>query len=203
MRVPNLPESRVRELLKAGGVTDPVSVLAVRGYYRDTMGQRSRNDVGIHDDAWFAVGPGLFRPLQANTDPSKLGWNAAIDRNFAMLLPGLHYFIVGPHKGRTPAFRQATEEQAARAGIPARGHFPVWRAKNMDDVLANRAPVQVGYYAINIHDTGSNDEARTSSWGCQTAQRTAFVPWANAVQAAMRAAGQKRLPYLLINGPVS
>lgn len=70
-------------------------------------------------------------------------------------------------------------------------------------MLTGTAKQESGYYAINIHDTGSDDEERTSSWGCQTAQKKAFVPWATAVQVAMKAAGQKRLPYLLINGPVA
>jgi len=193
MRTPKLPESRVREILAAGKVKDAVAVLAVRGYWPKSMGKTDKNDVGIHDDAWFAVGPdGLFLPLQANTDPSRLGWNPSINKNFAMLVPGLWHFVPGAHKGRTPAFRQ-----------PEDTPFTVFRAKNMDEVLAGTAKRETGYFAINIHDTGSDDENRTSSWGCQTAQKKAFIPWANAVQAAMKTAGQKRLPYLLINGPIS
>lgn len=192
MKTPKLPESRVRELLAAGKVTSPVAVLAVRGYWSKSMGSTDRNDVGIHDDAWFAVGPGMFMPLQANTDPSRLGWNPGVGKNFAMLVPGLWHFEIGAHKGRTPAFRQ-----------PEATPFTVWRAKDMDQVLTGTAKQESGYYAINIHDTGSDDEDRTSSWGCQTAQTKAFAPWANKVQAAMKAAGQKQLPYLLINGPIA
>lgn len=202
--VPKLSEKRAREILFAGNVTDPVAILAVRGYWRDTMGAEGRNDVGVHDDAWFAVGPDLFLPLQANTDPSRLGWNASIGKNFAMLMPGLHYFHAGAHKGRTPAFRQADdEEDAAAFGIPDGGRFKIWRAKNMDEVLAGTAKIVSGHFAINIHDTQSNDEHRTSSWGCQTAMTSLFKPWATAVQTAMKQQKQKRLPYLLINGPVS
>jgi len=193
MKTPKLPESRVREILTAGKVKDPVAVLAVRGYWPKTMGKTDKNDVGIHDDAWFAVGPnGLFLPLQANTDPSRLGWNAFMGKPFAMLCPGLWHFIIGAHKGRTPAFRQ-----------PEDTSFTVWRARNMDEVIAGTAKKETGYFAINIHDTQSDDDERTSSWGCLTAQKKLFVPWANAVQAAMKSAGQKRLPVLLINGPVA
>lgn len=45
---PKLPEHRVREILAGCGIpnaTEPVAILAVRAYYRDTMGVEDRKSV--------------------------------------------------------------------------------------------------------------------------------------------------------------
>jgi len=195
---PKLKEERARELL--AGITQPVALLGVRGYYRDTLGVPGRNDVGIYDDAIFLVGPTVFRAVRANTDPSRLGWNGSLGKPFAMLQPGDWMFIRGAHKGRAPALRQADEDQAAKFGIPDNGHFKVWRAKNMDDVLNGTARTEEGYFAINIHSGGDNT---TSSWGCQTLPPDEFIGFMDAVWSASKRANQNVIPYRLINGPVS
>lgn len=202
MSRPKAPESLIRELLAKQGVPtsgEPCAILGVRGYRRDSMGKPGQNDAGIYDDAMFFVAPGVFEAVNANTDPSRLGYNAAIGKRFAMLLPGLWYFIRGPHKGRLPALRQATDEEADTYGIPNNGEFRVWRARDMAEVISGNAEVDEGYFAINIHRGG---DATTSSWGCQTAPPDVFDSFMTTVFEQTRKHKQGRIPYLLIDGPI-
>lgn len=82
-------------------------MLGVRAYYRDTMGVDKANDVGIYDDAIFLVSHLPMLACNANTDPSRLGWNAGVDKPFAVLQPGLWYFRRGPHKAHPARFASA------------------------------------------------------------------------------------------------
>lgn len=201
MTPPRFKESLVRDLL-ASVITDdePCAILAVRAYYRDSMGDRGENDVGIYDDAMFFVAPGVFARVNANTDPSKLGFNRGIGKNFAMLMPGLHYFVRGAHKGKSPALRQATEEEAVDAGIPDNGHFKVWRADDEREIRDGTARVDTGYFAINVHRGG---DSTTSSWGCQTIPPDQFDNFMLTVWDETRRSKMARIPYLLIDGPVA
>jgi len=202
MTKPKAPESLVKQYLTEAGLltaSEPCAILGVRGYRRDSMGKPGQNDAGIYDDALFFIAPGVFRAVNGNTDPSRIGWNASIGKQFAMLVPGTWYFIRGAHKGRTPALRQATEEQAADAKIPDNGHFTVWRANNMDEVIQKRAKTDHNYFAINIHSGG--DET-TSSWGCQTIPQDEFQSFMLDVWEHTKKHGQERIPYRLIDGPI-
>lgn len=201
---PKADEQKVRAILGSHGIPtadEPVAILAVRGYYRDSMGKPGVQETGIYDDALFLVGPkGLFKSVNANTDPVKLGWNSGVGKEFAMLVPGLWYFIRGAHKKKAPALRQATEDEAEDAGIPNYGHFTVWRARNMAEVTAGTARRDTGYHAINTHRGG---EATTSSWGCQTIPPSQFDDFMVSVWEATKKAEQFRIPYLLIDGPIN
>lgn len=202
MNKPQAPETLIKHYLTEAGLltaSEPCAILGVRGYRRDTMGKPGQNDAGIYDDALFFVAPGVFRAANGNTDPSRIGWNASIGKQFAMLVPGTWYFIRGSHKGRTPALRQATEEQAADVKIPDHGHFTVWRANSMDEVIQKRAKTEHNYFAINIHRGG--DET-TSSWGCQTIPPAEFDPFMLDVWEHTKKHGQDRIPYRLIDGPI-
>jgi lysozyme len=203
MSTPKAPEKLIRDILTQESlltVVEPCAILGVRGYYQDTMGVAGRNDVGQYDDAMFFVGPGIFLAANANTDPSRLGWNEAVGKPFAMLLPGLWYFIRGAHKGKVPALRQADEDQADDVKIPNHGHFKVWRGKSMDDILTKTAKVDEGYHAINIHRGGENT---TSSWGCQTVPPDQFDNFMEQVWEHTKKHSMERIPYLLIDGPVT
>lgn len=203
MSTPQAPRALVRSILTQESlltVVEPCAILGVRGYYRDTMGVAGRNDVGVFDDAMFFVGPDVFVAANANTDPSRLGWNEAVGKPFAMLLPGLWYFIRGAHKGKVPALRQADEDQADDVKIPNHGHFKVWRGKSMDDVLTKTARIDDGYHAINIHRGG---ETTTSSWGCQTLPSDQFDNFMQTVWEHTKKHGQERIPYLLVEGPIT
>lgn len=200
MKTPQLPAARVQELLKGLVPEYPAAILAVRGYYQKTMGDPDRNDVGIYDDAAFLLHPGGMIPTLWSTDPTRLGFNPGVGKNFAMLQPGDWFFIRGPHKGRTPALRQADEEEAKAAGIPDKGRFKVWRAANMQQILDGTAKTELGYFAINCHCGGST---RPSSWGCQNEPRDSYPAFLKQVWDITKKLGMKRIPYRLIDGPVS
>jgi len=202
MSKPQASEAIVKQYLTDVGLltaSEPCALLGVRGYRRDTMGKPGVNDVGMYDDAIFFIAPGVFKAVNANTDPSRIGWNAAIGKRFAMLMPGVWHFIRGAHKGRTPALRQATEDQADDVKIPNNGHFKVWRANSISDVASGTADVDEGYFAINIHRGG---DATTSSWGCQTIPPAEFDDFMLTVWEHTKKHGQDRIPYRLINGPI-
>jgi len=203
MDKPKARDQVIREILSKAALptgTEPCALLGVRGYRRDTMGVRGQNDVGIYDDAIFFVAPGVFIAANANTDPSRLGWNSAIGKPFAMLCPGTWYFVRGAHKGRKPALRQADEDQSDDVKIPANGHFKVWRAQSADEIRRNVAKVEEGYFAINIHRGG---DATTSSWGCQTLPPAEFDEFMLTVWEVTKKWNQDRIPYHLINGPIA
>lgn len=199
MTRPKVSETKVRQLLMTKGLPtneEPVAILAARGYYRDTMGRPGQNDVGIYDDAMFLVAPGVFKAVNANTDPSRLGWNPGVGKPYAMLLPGVWFFRRGAHKGKVPALRQCTDEEAALRGIPNDGQFSVLRVFGEGD---HRNYLESDYFAINIHSGG---ESTTSSWGCQTIPPGQFEDFMLAVWEASKAAGQDRIPYMLTEGPI-
>ena len=202
MNKPQASESLVKQYLTDVGLltaSEPCAALGVRGYRRDTMGKPGVNDVGMYDDAIFFIAPGVFKAVNANTDPSRIGWNASIGKEFAMLCPGVWYFIRGAHKGRTPALRQADEDQADDYKIPNHGKFKVWRAKSMDAVLDGTARVDEGNVNINIHRGG---DVTTSSWGCQTIPPAEFDDFMLTVWEHTKKHDQDRIPYRLINGPI-
>ena len=73
MKTPSLSESKVRQILAANGVDQSrVCVVAIPGYYLDSMGKRGKNDRRIYDDAMFVCSPRGMVAYQANTDPN--GW---------------------------------------------------------------------------------------------------------------------------------
>lgn len=172
--------------------------LTIRGYYRDSLGAKGKNDVGMYDDMLAWVSEKDILPIQGNTDPSRVGWNGSLGKPFAMLVPGVWYFIRGPHKGRQPCFRQPTEENAQDFRIPGKGYFTVYRAKGQNQISQHTAPTESGYFAINIHDGGDEN---TSSWGCLTAPSKTFIPWATEIWARTREKKQDVLPMLLLENP--
>ncbi len=178
----------------------PVWALAVRGYYRDTMGAPGKNDVGIWDDAVFLydASTGEVVSYRWNVDPSRLGFNAAIGKGYAILQPGIWPFFRGSHKGKGAAWRQFDEETAAKRKLASyfadrrgKGHFAVWRG----DFGKN---AEWGYQAINCH--WSDYPQSTSSWACQTAPRDDWDRFQRLSYALTIQSGQPFLPYVLTDG---
>jgi lysozyme len=164
----------VAEILSRAEVTDPTALLGVRGYYRDTMGARGKNDRGIYDDAIFVSSPNGSFSFNANTDPSP--WRAGV----ASLLPGLHRYRKGRH------------------GISRGAGYPALRPATPGEKLPVRRDGQPGTsegVAINIHRGGRKT---TSSLGCQTIHPDQWDAFLNLVYAEMDRHGQKTVPYLLI-----
>ena len=150
---PRLSEATVREILTANGCDlRRAVVLAVRGYYLDSMGQRGVNDRRIYDDAHFVVWPDGMASFQGNTDPNgfRKGHGTGKNKGMAMLAPGIHRYGPGKHKGRL-AFRQCERFTVIRDGDPP------YR--------------DLGHHGINWHDGGVRS---TSSLGCQTNAPTVY-----------------------------
>lgn len=177
----------------------PVQVLAIRGYYRDSIGRPERNDFGVWDDAAFLVDlkGGEVHPFNVNTDPVAAGHNA---RNggklFAQLVPGIWPMRRGPHKGVPNHFRQLDEGDAVKFDLDryfldqrARGRFAVRRLVTESDYR-----VEWGYQAINLHAGSKNG---TSSWGCTTFPPDQWPAFQTLAYGLMDEHGQQVLPYVL------
>ena len=174
---PRIERKTTEQLLRLRKVSDPVCVVGIRGYYRDTMGAVGKNDIGLYDDALVVVSPNVHAAFNANVDPTRLGWNAKAKKPMAQLKPGVYRYKLGLH------------------GI-SRG--------NPYKALVQAGPVTVmrgdkeetGYYAINIHRGGST----TSSEGCTT-----LPPGANwngfiaLVESEMKRNNAKTLSYVLVS----
>ena len=153
MKTPQLPEKDIRAIVAANGVpANEVSVVAIRGYYLDSMGKPGNNDRQIYDDAMFIVTPSDILRFRANTDPNgyRKGHGTGSKKGMAMLKTGIHLYGTGKHKGRL-AFRQCESFTVIRDGNPP-----------YEDT---------GMHAINLHSGGYNS---TSSLGCQTIPKSTW-----------------------------
>lgn len=179
------------------GMAMPTTFLfAVRGYWPVSMGPTSGNDPGVFDDAWFLVTPDRFLAIPANTDPSRYGWNSNAGKPMAVLQPGWWPFYRGAHKGKIPALRQFTTEEAAPLKVPNNGKFRVMRTYAKGDP---RNYLEDGYFAINCHSGGIEN---TSSEGCQTASSRLFKDFMTTVWEETRKQGTV-VWYGLIDGPIN
>jgi lysozyme len=165
-------------LLKKAGVIDQVALVGIRGYYKNSMGKRNRNDIGIYDDGIFILSPQAYASFNANTDPSRL--KPAI----ATLKAGVHRYKKGRHgisRGAGyPALRPATQGET----------LPVKRYNAKTDSYYDGVGI-----AINIHKGSYNS---TSSAGCQTIYPSQWAAFINLVYGEMDRYGQKTIPYLLV-----
>ena len=159
-------------MIKAAGVTDLVAVLAIRGYYLDSMGAKGRNDRGIYDDALIVVSPDCHVAFNGNTDPS------VFRKHIATLQPGVWRYRSGIHGLSKPkaqqysAFVQAGPVTVSRDGEPS----------------------ETGYFGINIHRGGNSG---TSSLGCQTVPPAQWISFRSLVNDQLKRHGQKSFPYVL------
>lgn len=178
MERPKLTQVEAEQLIKKHCHTvilEAVKVLAIRGYYKNSMGKPGVNDRGIYDDAIFLIGPNYFKSFNANTDPSKQR------PGIATLIAGLHWFKKGKHGISRPG-----------------GGYPAFRPDTPDEGLDVQRDGKDGIYrgiAINIHRGG---EKYTSSEGCQTIHPTQWLEFQTKAYDLMTKEGQRSLPYLLI-----
>lgn len=172
--------------------------LAIRGYRTTTLGEPTRNDVGMVDDLLYWRSPEASDMTNANTDPSRLGWNEAIGKPFAMLQPGIWDFYPGAHRGKRPAFRQADNaEVAKKLGIRNDGKFLVERMWGLNDP---RNYKEWGHQQINIHPMSISS---TSSWACLTIPVDFSTRWIGGAIKAMEIYRQPTIPVILIEGPIN
>lgn len=173
------PKITLEELMQKFGdlikpIPEKVLVVAIRGYYRDSMGMVGQNDRNIYDDAMIVISTNFYATFNANTDPSKF------KNGVAKLVPGLHYFKKGKHHIGTSkaydAFRPATQDES----LPVVRDGQVGTSKGI---------------AINIHKGGLYT---TGSEGCQTIISDQWDEFQKTVYNLMTQNNQTRLPYLLV-----
>lgn len=147
---PNKPARGQQDVLHFLKDKTDISVpllLAVRGYFRDSMGVKFKNDRRIYDDAVFIVTPTAFASFNFNTDPNgyREGSGFGSKKGMAMLKAGIWDYQPGIHKGYQ-AFTQAGKVTVVRDS-------------------ADGGYEDTGYFGINIHRGGATS---TSSIGCCT-----------------------------------
>lgn len=146
MEKPQLPYNDVLKVLDSllrKWRTERVVLLAVRGYFLRSMGDPTKNDRGIYDDAAFVVEPPQHNAVTRwnfNTDPSGYAQGRFV------LNKGVWRFAPKIHK-TYPAFGQVERVRGTRDG-----QGECWAT-----------PEQNG---INLHH--GSPSGRTSSLGCQT-----------------------------------
>lgn len=177
MTRPKMTLEEVQALLKEKNINiaEPVKVIAIRGYYKDTMGVKGKNDRGIYDDAFFVIGPNYFQSFNANTDPSKS------KPGIGTIAPGLHYYKKGKHGLSKPG-----------------GGYPAFRPATDDESLPGYRDGQKGItkiYNANIHSGG---DIYTNSAACQTVIKRNWLEFQTKVYKLMDQEGQRLLPYMLI-----
>ncbi len=155
----------------------PVCVVAVRGYFRDSLGEPGKNDRGIYDDAAFVCTPNLFSAVNWNTDASRvrMGSGKGAAKGMAMLDTGVWDYQIGKHKKIYPAGVQAGQVRVLRDGNP---------------------PYQdIGFFGINHHPGSS---VGTSSLGCQTAPPEQFASYIQPIVAELARYKKQVYKYILI-----
>lgn len=155
-------------------------VVAIRGYYPDTLGKPGVNDRGVYDDALFLFTPAGFRAFNGNTDPSRgrPGRGTGAGKGMARLKAGVwRAHRVGKHKGQYLAL------------IQTGGPVTVIR----DGVAGDYE--DTGWFGINVHKGGINS---TSSEGCLTIPPDQWPDFIARVQGPARAQGV--VPVVLLEG---
>ena len=160
-------------------------VFASRAYYEDSMGKPDQNDVGIYDDALFILTPDHFSAWNANTDPSRYGWNSGAGKYMARLKPGVWSFRRLKHKINSPSGYMAFGQ----------GSQPVTVERIRQD--GTIATTESGIYGINLHRGGNTG---TSSEGCQTIPP---AQWPEFDKTLANIIGEGRFAYILADGPIT
>jgi lysozyme len=160
-------------------------VAAFRAYYRDSMGKVGVNDVGMYDDALFIVTPTHFSAWNANTDPSRYGWNANAGKYMARLKPGVWSFRRLKHKMSSPNGYMAFGQ----------GSRPVTVERIKADHTV--ATSETGLFGINLHRGGNSG---TSSEGCLTIPPGQWPAFDKRLAALI---GPDWFPLILIDGPIN
>lgn len=179
----------------------PVMILGVRGYFRNTLGKKGVNDLGVFDDAAFLITPESVTGWNWNCDPSKAGFNKGVHKLYAQLNEGIWPFRQGPHRGVPGHFRQMTDEEAQRAKLE--NYFSDNR--KLGEFIVKRITADgigeddEGMFNINIHPGG---KYTTSSWGCQTCLPEQWVAFKSMAYEALEHHGQtwaadRWIPYIL------
>lgn len=164
------------------------SVVAVRGYYLDSMGRPGENDRAVYDDAFFVISPSAFAGFNGNTDPAvyRRGVATAVAPQAIEYRPGFHGY--GKPSGH-PAFRQASNVRVRRDGGVGNGRqLP---DGSFIDSKDNR-------FWINLHRGG---RTTTSSLGCLTIYHPQWPAFYELVRDQLNEYDRDSFTCLLINDP--
>lgn len=173
---PRIERKTTEQLLRLRKVSDPVCLVGIRGYYRDTMGAVGKQDRGIYDDAIILVSPNVHAAFNANVDPGAYGKNPKIGKGYASLKPGVYRYKLGRH-----GLRSGNPYRALVQGNPV-------------TVSRDGGEDETGYFGINIHK-GSNRSV--SSEGCQTIPPAQWPAFITMVETEMKRNNAKTLSYVL------
>jgi lysozyme len=186
---PRIERKTTEQLLRLRKVSDLVCLVGIRGYYRDSMGAKGVNDVGIFDDCIILVSPNAHIAWNANVDPSRLGWNANARKPMAQLKPGVYRYKLGQH------------------GISRGNPYPALVQAGPVTVLRGEKE-ETGYFGINIHAAGTSPR-HTSSEGCQTIpgryglKGSQYDSFYSLVASEMKRNNAKTVSYLLTHKDLS
>jgi hypothetical protein len=161
-------------------------VLMSRAYYEATMGQPG-NDVGMYDDAAFIVSPQGFSSWNANTDPSRYGWNAGAGKYMARLKPGIYTYRRLKHHPSRPDGYMAFGQ----------GDSPVTVERIRED--GSIARTESGCFGINLHRGGING---TSSEGCMTIPTGQWPAFDQTLSGTLKSLNLTGFPLILIEGSI-
>jgi lysozyme len=173
---PRIERKTTEQLLRLRKVSDPVCLVGIRGYYRDTMGAVGKQDRGIYDDAIILVSPNVHAAFNANVDPGAYGKNPKIGKGYASLKPGVYRYKLGRH-----GLRSGNPYRALVQGNPV-------------TVSRDGGEDETGYFGINIHK-GSNRSV--SSEGCQTIPPAQWPAFITMVETEMKRNNANTLSYVL------
>lgn len=182
---PNVLIKDIMSLMKRKGYdtlirTNTVYLVAIRGYYLNTMGTPGKNDLNMYDDMVAWVWPNGVAAFNYNTDPTRLGFNRNAGKNMAMLIPGMYTFVKRKHKGQYDAFGQ--------------GEHPV--AVYRCEVSGKISSIEEGLFGINIHKGGFSS---TSSEGCQTLPQDQWQAFKEMGYSLLRQYNQNTFKYILFD----
>lgn len=159
-------------------------LLAVRGYYRDSMGKPGENDLNQYDDAIFIVSPLGSSAWNANTDPTRYGWNSGAGKYMARLQTGVWNFVSLVHRKKYSAFGQ--------------GGNPVLVDRVKEDGSVKY--FEKGCFGINLHKGGENG---TSSEGCNTVPPGQWKAFQALLAHTMKVIPGEGVPYILTDEPIN
>jgi hypothetical protein len=164
--------------LKSAGVSDPVCLVGIRGYY-STLDKTPGNSRGIYDDALILISSGgdVHATFNASVDPDRYGKNPKIKKPYAVLKPGVWKYKLGLH--------------GIRRGNPYRA-------------LVQAAPVTVlrddkeetGWFGINVHRGGPATRGPGSE-GCSVLPPAQWPAFITLVESELKRNNAKTLSYVL------
>lgn len=183
------------KILEKENIPEAVKLLFVRGYYKRTMGDPTKNDRRIYDDAVFVVSPDCYVSFNCNVDPNGVrpGHGKGSSKGMASLKFGLYRaHKIGLHKGQYIALVQTAGKVTVYRD--ADSSVPQDQTTYLD---GQRVYEETGMFGINIHRGGVSG---TSSLGCLTIPTAQYPAFIALVQAQLKKYGQKVMPVLIVEG---